>query len=190
MMRHILITVLILFVLIGNGFAQDDLLKKVPQLQVTARRANGGELGCGEGPVTLITSRGQIEAQSGLDTFQVFGDTIRVSDLLVLLDARAKSNRTGVVNPMSGEVSDLAYVVLSTLSLAKDPVSIPVIAELPKDKDDVIRAWAAIALYEIAKSSEELQTEIRKITFPQAAIDSAKARGVEPPVWVQITSGI
>ncbi|MGB7925577.1 MAG: HEAT repeat domain-containing protein [Pyrinomonadaceae bacterium] len=190
MMRHILTTVLILFVLIGNGFAQDDLLKKVPQLQATARRANDGELGCGEGPVTLITSRGQIEARAGSDTFRVFGHTIRVSDLLVLLEARAESNRTGVVNPMSGEVSDLAYVALTTLALAKDPVSISVIAELLKDKDDGIRGCAALALYEIAQSSEELQTEIRKIKFPQAAIDSGKAMGVKPPVWVQITPGV
>jgi HEAT repeat protein len=91
---------------------------------------------------------------------------------------------------MSGEVSDLTYVVLYTLSLAKDPDSIPVIVELLKDKEDVIRGWSAIALYEIAKFSEQLRVKIEEVKFPQAAVDSAKARGVEPPPWVQIASGI
>ena len=43
---------------------------------------------------------------------------MRVSDVLPLLEARDQFNRTGIVNPMAGEVSDLTYVVLYTLSLA------------------------------------------------------------------------
>ena len=91
---------------------------------------------------------------------------------------------------MSGEVGDLTYVVLYTLSLAKDGDSVPVIAELLKDKQDVIRGWSAIALYEIAGFSEQLRVKIEAVKFPQAAVDSVKARGVEPPPWIQIGSGI
>lgn len=65
--------------------------------------------------------QGQVKTESGLDPIRVFGSTIEVSDLLPLLEARAQFNRTGVVNPMSGVVTDLTYVVLYTLSLAKEP---------------------------------------------------------------------
>jgi len=120
----------------------------------------------------------------------VFGNTVRVSDLLTLLEARAKSNRGGAANPMSGDVSDLAYVVLYTLSLAKDPVSIRVIAELLEDKDDVIRYWSAITLYKMAKSDEKLKAKIQKIKFPQSAVQSAKSGGPETPAWVRIKPGL
>ena len=188
-MRYILPIALALFALAGNGSAQERLLAKVPQLQETARRANGGELGCGAGAVTLITSRGPVKAFGSLDPIQVFGRTIIVADLLPLLEARAEFNRSGATNPMAGEVGDLTYVVLYTLSRAKDPDSIPVIAELLKDKDDVIRGWSAIALYEIAKSDEGLKAKIQEIRFPRPAIDSAKARSTEPPPWVQVAPG-
>lgn len=189
-MKYILTIVLTLLAIAGNAFAQEPLLKKVPKLQETARRANTGALGCGVGVLTLITSKGQIKSPSNLDPIHVFGGTIRVSDLLPLLEARAESNRGGVSNPMSGNVGDLMYVVLYTLSLAKDPDSIPVIAELLKDKNDATRGWSAIALYEIAKSSEESKNKIQSIKFPQAAVVSARGRGVEPPAGLQITSGI
>lgn len=189
-MRYILTVVLTLFALAGNAFAQERLLEKVPKLQEIARRANAGAEGCGVGIVTLITSKGQVKSPSGLDPIHVFDGPIKVSDLLTLLEARAESNRTGVVNPMSGEVSDLTYVVLYTLSLAKDPDSIPAIVELLKDKDEVIRGWSAIALYEMAKSSEELKVKIQEVEFPQAAVDSAKSRSAAPPAWVKIATGL
>jgi hypothetical protein len=179
----------VLFLLFGSHvFAEERLLEKVPQLQDTARRANRGQLGSGIGTVTLITSRGQVKAQSNLDPIQVFGPTIKVSDLLPLLDARAESNRTGVVNPMSGDVSDLTYVALYTLSLAKDDASIPVIVELLKDQESAIHGWSAIALYDIAKFSDQTRGKIQTVKFPKRAVDSAKARGREPPPWVQIQS--
>jgi hypothetical protein len=179
----------VLFLFVSHVFAEEQLLEKVPQLQDTARRANRGQLGSGIGTVTLITSRGQVKAESGLDPIRVFGSTIKVSDLLPLLEARAQFNRTGISNPMSGEVSALTYVVLYTLSLAKDQATIPVIVELLEDQDDVIRGWSAIALYEIAKFSDQSRGKIQAIKFPKPAVDSAKARGKEPPLWVQIDSG-
>jgi hypothetical protein len=168
-----------------SGLAQSDLLSRVPQLQETARRASTGVLGDGIGPLVLITSRGEVKGQSASDPIHVFGKTIRVSDLLTLLNARAAFLRTGVVNPMSGHASDLSYVVLYTLSLAKDPESVPVVAELLHDTDDVIRGWAAIALYQMAGSGDELLAQIRRITFPIDAVRSAQARGIEPPAWVK-----
>ena len=190
MMRRIPAIALALFTLAGACLAQERMLDRVPQLQETARRANGGELGCGLGLFTLITSRGEVKASGILDPIQVFGRTIRVADLLPLLEARAEFNRSGAVNPMSGEVADLTYVVLYTLAQAKDPDSISVIAELLKDREGRIRGWAAIALYEMAKSDEELKAKIQKIKFPQSAVNSAKSRSNEPPDWVLIAPDI
>ena len=180
-----------LFLLFASHvFAEERLLEKVPQLQDTARRSNRGQLGSGIGTVTLITSKGQVKTESGLDPIHVFGSTIKVSDLLPLLEARAQFNRSGVPNPMSGVVTNLTYVVLYTLSLAKDPDSIPVIAELLKDNDNSICGWSAIALYEIAKFSDQARGKIQAVKFPKPAVDSAKGRGKEPPPWVQTESAM
>jgi hypothetical protein len=180
----------ILFLFIGHVSAQERLLERVPQLQETARRANRGELGHTIGTVTMITSRGLVEVEAGWDPVRVFGQTIKISELLPLLEARAEFNRTGVVNPMSGQVADLTYVMPYTLSLAKDANAIPVLAELLKDKERTICGWAAIALYETAKFSHEVRGKIQTLKFPKRAVDSAKARGREPPAWVHIDSGI
>jgi hypothetical protein len=189
-MRRISAIALALFALACNCFAQERLLDRVPQLQETARRANGGELGCGVGFFTLITSRGEVKASGGLDPVQVFGRTIKVADLLPLLEARAAFNHSGAANPMSGQVTDLTFVVLYTLARAKDPDSISVIAELLKDREDGIRGWAAIALYDIAKSDEGLKAKIQKIEFPESAVVSARGRGNPPPDWVRIAPDI
>lgn len=109
----------------------------------------------------MITSQGKISVQSGLDPIHVFGNTIVVSDIHELLKSRADSNHTENKGPMSGEVSDLCYVTLYTLSLAKDPVSIPVIVDLLTDKDDTIRGSAAIVLYRIGNSTDKLQKQVQ-----------------------------
>jgi hypothetical protein len=63
-----------------------------------------------------------------------------------------------------------------------------VIAELLKDKHDDICGWSAIALYEIAKFSDQAKGKIQAVKFPKPAVDSTKAKGKEPPPWVQIDS--
>jgi hypothetical protein len=189
MKRHLIVAPM-LFLFASHVYAEERLLEKVPQLQDTARRDNRGELGRTIGTITLITSRGQVKVEGvSAIPIRLFGQPIKVSDLLPLLEARAETNRTGIPNPMSGEVSDLTYVVLFTMSLAKDPDSISVIAELLKDQNEVIRGWSAIALYEIAKFSDQARGKIQAVKFPKPAVDSAKARGKEPPPWVQIESG-
>lgn len=145
-------------------------------------------MGCGLGFILLHTSRGPVVVESNLDPIHVFGQDIHVPDLLALLKARADSNRTGAANPMSGEVSDLAYVALYTLSLAQDPDSVEVIAELLKDEDEAVSGWSAIALYKIG-ACEELRAKVREVEFPRAAVRSAKSRGVEPPGWVRVAAG-
>jgi hypothetical protein len=189
MVKYVLIIACVVLFLANDCLAQENLLEKVPQLQEVARQATGGAKGCGRGTFTLITSTGEIKVSSSLDPIHVFGKTIRVSDLLVLLKARADSNRTGETNPMSGEVSQLTYVVLLILSSAQQRDTIPVIAELLTDKDDTIRAWSAIALYRLAQSNDNLKMEIEKIQFPKLAVQSAKGRSVEPPEWLQIADG-
>jgi len=188
MLRRVLSAAAVLPLLSVVCLAQENLLERVPQLQEKARRANAGALGCGIGFIVLHTSRGPLVATGSADPVHVFGPSVHVSDLLTLLEARAEFNRTGAANPMSGEVSDLAYVTLYTLSLAQDPDAIPFIAELLKDKDEVVRGWAAIALYKLAER-EELRLKVKEITFPQAAIHSAKSRGNEPPEWVRTAHG-
>jgi HEAT repeat protein len=169
MNKFISIIFLTLFVLVGSNLAQDDLLSRVPQLQETARAANSGRLGCGKS-----------------DFVTVFRGKVTVSDLLVLLEARAEANRTGEPNPMSGEVKDLVYVILSGLPSFKDATVIPVVRELLEDKNEVIRGWSAIALFRLAEQSEDLRKEIEKITFPKAAVQSAAGRGVKLPTWAKM----
>lgn len=162
-----------LLVLVGNSFAQDDLLSRVPQLQETAYKSNAGMLGCGPSDFSMVFS----------------DEKVTVSGLLVLLEARVRANRTGEQNPMSGEVSDLVYAILSQLPYYKDATVIPVVKELLYDKEDVIRGWSAIALYRLAEKSEELKQEIEQITFPKAAVQSASGRGEKLPSWAKEEEG-
>ena len=63
---------------------------------------------------------------------------------------------------------------------------IPVISELLDDKAEGVRAWAAIALFRLAESDVDLQKKIEEITFPKTALQSAKGRSVEAPVWTKV----
>ncbi len=166
----------------------DEILKRVAALQKIARASNHGTLGCGVGFVTLVTSKGEVKIRCGLDSIHVFGGKIKVSDIHVLLRSRADSNLTGEKGAMSGEVSDLCYVCLSTLSLARDPESIPIITPLLEDKNDVVRGWAAISLFKIAEADAELKKQIEKVGFPRPALASAGGRGIQPPPWVIVKS--
>lgn len=177
----------ILFALSAAPFlraGEHEILQRVDELQKIARRTNGGAMGCGMGFVTLITSKGEVKAACGLDPIHVFGKRIAVLDLHVLLQSRADANATGKQGPMSGEVSDLCYVCLDTLALAKDPDSIPVIASLLEDKNDVVRGWATIALFRMGQADDQLRKRIEAIEFPKSAIASARSRANPPPSWV------
>ena len=168
----------------AQGFCADSVLDRVLELQKKASLANKGALGCGFGHITLLTSRGEVTATCGLDPIHVFGHRVKTSDLLSLLRSRSESNQSGKAGPMSSKVSDLCYVCFYTLSHSKDPEAIPVIAELLTDKEDVIRGCAAIALYRLGSSSEELRKRAEVIPFPATAIASAEARGNQAPSWV------
>lgn len=116
-MKITCLLILILILCVSSAvLAQENYLAQVPQLQETAHLANGGAKGCGHGTFTLITSNGEITVSSGLDPIHVFGQKIAVADLLKLIQARVDSNKTGIENPMSGDVSDLVYVILSIFS--------------------------------------------------------------------------
>jgi len=185
--RLLLITIFGVFCCL-SVHGQATYLDQVEKLQDTAAKATGGALGCGHGTVILVTSHGEIRVGVGLDPSHVFGQRIVISDLVALLKARADSNRTVEKNPMSGHVSALVFVILSTLSVSKDATVIPVIKELLNDKDEVIRGWSAISLIQLAESDENLRKQIEKLTFPTLAIQSAKARGVSIPTWISIES--
>jgi len=174
----------------ATAVAGADILSRVPELQEKARLANRGVLGCGVGSVVLQTSEGQRTVRTGLDPFQVFGQSIKTSDLLVLLEARARSNQTGVAGPMSGDVDDLSYIMLDTIGMANEPRAIPVLGELLKDRSDIVRGWSAIALYRMGASSEALRATIKEIVFPKAAVTSAAGRGETAPQWIKVEDGV
>jgi hypothetical protein len=179
-----LITLVATVFIVTRGWCAEPILERVPELQKKASLANKGTLGCGVGKITLLTSRGEVTTSCGLDPVQVFGNPIKTSDLISLLKSRSVSNQSGKPGPMSGQVSDLCGVCLYALSYAKDPEVIPAIADLLTDKDDVVRGWAAIALYRLGSSSDELRKKIEVIPFPAAATASAGARGEQAPTWV------
>ena len=186
MNKFISIIFLTLFFSAGTCFAQNNLLSRVPQLQKDAAHGNGGGFGCGIGQITLVTSRGEIKTSAILDIVGVFGEKVVVADLLTLLEARAQFNLTGEQNPMSGKVSLLAAITLSLLSQSKDSAVVPVIVKLLDDKDDAISGWSANALFGLAQSSEDIQKEIEKVTFPKAAIKWAESRNFKIPSWVKV----
>ena len=186
MNKFISTSFLLLVISIGTCFAQNNLLDRIPELQETARLSNGGAKGCGKGTVTLLTSRGEIKAASNLDPIHVFGNKIVIADLLTLLKARVEANRTGKPNQMSGEVSDLVYVILSTFAKSQDPTVIPLVTDLLEDKDEVIRGWSAVALFRLGESNGELRQTIEKILFPKAAVQSANGRSVPTPTWAKV----
>lgn len=161
-----------------------DILERVADLRKTAWESTGGVLGCGFGSITIVTSQGEVTVACSLDPIHVFGGRVKVSDIHSLLESRIESNRTGKEGPMAGGVGDLCYVCLSTLALAKDPESIPVIVPLLDDKDEVVRAWAAIALFRLAEADERLAERIKTIEFPEPALRNARGRGNPPPPWV------
>jgi hypothetical protein len=189
MRRHLFRISFAVLIFAVASSAQSNFVEKAPELQKTALRATGGAMGCGHGSFTVVASKERIKVSSSLDPIHVFGSTIYVSDLLTLLTARAKSNRTGEVNPMSGEVGQLTYVTLLVLSSVKEKSTVSVTAELLTDKDDTIRAWSAITLYRLAQSDKGMKSEVEKIVFPKLAVQSAKGRGVEPPDWLRIADG-
>ena len=178
-------TVLMFFAAFAfTTYGQTNYLDRVEELQQTAAKANGGALGCGAGMITIVTSNGEVTTVTGLDPIHVFGKRVVAADLLILLQARADSNRTGKQNPMSGHVNDLGYVILSTLAISKDPAVIPVIAELLHDKEDRIRRSSVLALIQLADSDENLKSEIEKISFPKSAIKSAYGNSSNVPDWI------
>jgi hypothetical protein len=161
------------------------ILDRVPQLQATAQKAMSGEMGCGGGMLKLVTSRGVITAQTDLDPIHVFGHTVKTADLLALLKSRAESNRTGMRGPMSGgKVSNLCYVCLSALAVSKEPLAIPVLADLLMDEETTVRGMAAIALFRLGDADEVLRAAVRKVQFPKAALATARAWGEQPPAWL------
>jgi hypothetical protein len=165
------------------------VLAQAARLQEKARLVVHGPHPDGMGRLTLITRKGRVEAHTGLDPMLVFGNPIKVADLLTLLRARAEANRTGGKGPMSADASDLCFVCLYTLPFANDPESVPVIAQLLTDRSPTIRGWAAIALYRLGNKDEQLRERIKTITFPKSAVDSAAARGENPPAWVKTGNG-
>ena len=91
---------------------------------------------------------------------------------------------------MTGEVSDLMYVILPVLQQSKDLDVIPVIGELLKDKNEQVVFLSSSTLQEIAKSSEELQFEVEKLVFPKTAIELYKKNAVKLPEWVKVKESI
>lgn len=190
MNKIISIAFLMMLVLAGTSFAQNDLLSRVPQLQETARKATGGVLGCGKGgSMQLITSKGETFIITDGDPIHVFGNKVIVADLLTLLKARVKANRTGERNPMSGEVDTLLYITLSVLGKSKDPDAIPFIRQLLEDKNETVVFHSGHTLQQLADSDEELQLEIEKIVIPKTAVELYRKLPRELPKWVKVKEG-
>ncbi len=150
----------------------------------TASRSASGAMGCGVGFISLETSRATLKLRTGLDAIHTFGHTVRVPDLVSLLEQRAASKARGY-GPMAGRKSALCYVILDVLGDSGDPTVIQPIAKLLTDDSEVVRGWAAIALFRLGTANPELRSAIRQIEFPEAAVSSAVARGEPKPDWLE-----
>lgn len=167
--------------------AEESILKRVKELQKTARLANGGALGDGMGNFNLIVGEKVLTISYGLDPVHVFGNEINIEDLKIILKSRIDSY-TNRKSPMYGDYSDLCYVTLDTIKLGLDPSTIPILEALLVDESEAVRAWSVIALLYMAEKDSELKHLINDIAFPQSAIDGAVARGIDIPQWIKIKS--
>jgi len=156
---------------------------RIWKLNRTARRSGSGSLGCGVGTVTLYTRAGPIKVQTVLDPIHVFGNEIHVKELVSLVESRARCNGRGI-SPTAGNLGSLYYVILSTLSQSKDQTVIQPISELLDDPNEMISAWAAIALIRLGEQNEELRDIIALVDFPEKALFGARSRGVDRPLWL------
>jgi hypothetical protein len=161
------------------------ILSRVPELQALAEKSAEGALGCGVGTLTLVTSRGRVRIKTGLDPINVFGPSVAIPDLLALLRARIASNQTGKPGPMSGSVGQLGALSLRLLSASEEPEVLEVSAALLIDADEHIRRTAAINLYELGDRRPPLRPEIRKLRFPQPAVQAAAGVGRQRPDWLR-----
>ncbi|WFB37484.1 HEAT repeat domain-containing protein [Kiritimatiellota bacterium B12222] len=143
-----------------NG--KKGILEVVRELELTARAANGGALGCGSGGIMIKTESGSELYETGLDPMHVFGDTVDIKDVHKLLNSRANYSLTGKPGPMSGEVSTLCYVSLNIIALAKDKSSLPIIIPLLNDESEIIRSFTIKALKEIAEEHPETKESIEE----------------------------
>ncbi|HEX8367728.1 MAG TPA: hypothetical protein VF604_04100 [Pyrinomonadaceae bacterium] len=75
---------------------------------------------------------------------------------------------------------------ISLVAMSQEQEAIPIIAALLADEDDRIRGAAAISLIKMAEVSEDLRRQIEQISFPKAAVISAKGRSLEVPIWLRI----
>ncbi len=157
---------------------------RVWRLNQLAQRSNGGGFGCFGmgGDINLHTSSAIVRIRAG-DNINVFGDDIYVSELLVLVEARARCKGDGF-GPTAGNVSDLYYVILDTLADSRDSAVIQPVSELLDDPDPVISAWAAIAMIRLGEQNEDFRERIASMHFPREALWGALSRGEKIPSWL------
>jgi hypothetical protein len=164
-MKKVFLTILFSLTTLLIAHAEENgILKRVTKLQETARKANGGMLGCGVGTYEIHISDSVIRKGDGLDPIHVFGKVIFLKDIHLLLQKRSDFVLKNEKNEMSGDVSDLGYVCLSIVQEAHDPSSIDIIAPLLNDKVESFQDGAKSALKAIAKENPETKEKIEKFS--------------------------
>ena len=147
-----------------------------------ARLSNRGALGCGIGTVTLHTSTGPLQIGAGLDPINVFGNNIHVSELVDLVERRARCRGKGI-SPTAMKLGSLYYVILSTLGQSQDQTVIEPISRLLEDPDEVIRDHAALALIRLGEENEDFRNEIASLDFPQKSLWRIRSSIGGRPSW-------
>lgn len=147
---------------------ESPILKRAEELKDIAFKSDHGQLGCGDGgPIRFIDDHGRsFSVKCGLDAIHVFGDQVEIADMLALLHARIKSNKSGKRGPMSSGAGSLCHVICETFSVIKQRAAVPVMKDLVvTEKNPLIQADAAHYLWEMGQD-EALRDEIHRIKFP------------------------
>jgi len=168
---------------LNSSGEEPALLSRVPELQERARLVISGERSADPGEVAVLTSRGVNTIVSGPAPAYVFGRRARASELVDLLKARARSNRTGR-GPMAGEKRELLSITVLMLGTVGEPEAVSPIAALLDDPDENVREMAALALFKMGDTEAQLRSSVAEIVFPRAVIEALQKKGVTVPDWV------
>jgi HEAT repeat protein len=155
------------------------VLKRAAEIRREVSRAAGED--CMQSAY-MITSSGIKEVREWCAAIRPFGNPLYASDILLLFQARADSNRTGKAGPMSGDAfSVIINYCGSLLVQAGAREAIPVLGALLHDPSKEIRRAAAFLLFAMGAQYPDLRHKITSFKFSRQLLGDVKA-----PPWLHV----
>ncbi len=151
-----------------------SILDRAPELQKTAVIASGGGMGCGIGVIRVVTPDGERRLYGGLDPIHVFGRSVKLSDLHLLIESRVESVRIGQ-GPLIGDFAVLLDISLGLIAGACEAESFAPVLRLMNDPDRAIRQSALMTLIALADKYPEFSETLATLDVqPREWMDAAQ----------------